>query len=408
MKEILSFLEKQTRHHHPSIVKECLDVLNIRIPKEKLILVAGTNGKGSTCATLQTLLVSARKNVGFFSSPHLIKVNERIKFNGRDISDDEFCKIFKAIHPRIKSFQLSYFEYLTLMSAYYFYFIKEIDFAIFEVGLGGTLDATNAILHDISVITKLGLEHEDVLGKGIKSIAKNKLGIISQNNHVFHSKFPDEVQELAKKIQLERNANFTEAQILDFYVKKSESYPSYFIHIDGNDYELNLMGQRAVENTSLALQVFKHLIPEYKKYLPALRSVIWPCRMEKIRYKGRDIFLSGDHNPQGIQSLLEILGNFNFNSIYFVVGICFDKDSEKMINLLRSVKNSHIYLTETPEKTLPTSDYPNSVKLNAEFTSKNPIQSLNSAIENSSEQDLIVITGSLYLAGFIKKQATQT
>ena len=431
MREILSFLEKQTEHHTPNEIKRYLKILGIKIPSKKVILVTGTNGKGTTCATLQTLLIAAGKNVGFFSSPHIIKINERIKHNGTDISDEDFSRIFSIIREKLADFRPSFFEYLTLIAAYYFYFEKPIDFAIFEIGLGGTLDATNAIDHDISVITRLGIEHENILGKGLASIAENKLGIIRKNNSVFHTKFPEEISDIYSKYLTEKNARFFEAPKLKYFVRKNSEYfsrknsehllrknpehfsrknsehlphenPEYFAKINNRTYKLNLLGERAVENTSLAVEVFKYLIPNYEKYLPALQNVEWPCRMEKIQYKNRDIFLSGDHNPQGIQSLLEILKNFEFENIHFIVGICSDKNSNRMIKMLSSVKNSHIYLTETPIKTLTTENYSEFAKSVAEFSSKNPIEALNQAAKKSSDNDLILVTGSLYLTGLVK------
>ncbi len=402
MREVLSFLEKQGKYHTPNVIKRCLKILDINFPSQKVILVTGTNGKGTTCVTLQTLLIASGKNVGFFSSPHIVKVNERIKFNGIDISDEDFSRIFKIIHEKLSNFCLSFFEYLTLIAAYYFYFEKQIDFAIFEIGLGGTLDATNAIDHDISVITRLGIEHENILGKNLKSIAKNKFGIIRKNNIVFHTKFPKEISAVYLESLIKKNARFFEAPKLTHSVRRNK-YPEYYISINDIDYKLNLLGKRAVENTSLAVEIFKYLIPNYEKYLSALEYVNWPCRMEKIRYKNRDIFLSGDHNPQGVQSLLEILKNFEFENVYFVVGICSDKNSDQMVEILNSIKNSHICLTETPVKTLPVEDYSEKVKSVAEFSSKCPIAVLRQAAEKAKDNDLIVVTGSLYLTGLIKK-----
>ncbi len=408
MREILSFLEKQRNYHTPYEIKRYLKILGIKIPSKKVILVTGTNGKGTTCATLQTLLVAAGKNVGFFSSPHIIKINERIKYNGTDISDEDFSRIFGIIHAKLSDFHLSFFEYLTLIAAYYFYFEKQIDFAIFEIGLGGTLDATNALDHDISVITRLGIEHEDVLGKGLTSISENKFGIIKKNNFVFHTKFPEEISDIYSNYLTEKRAKFFEAPKFTYFVRKNSEHsvrknnPKYFVRINNREYKLNLLGERAVENTSLAVEVFKYLIPDYEKYLSALQNVEWPCRMEKIKYKNRDIFLSGDHNPQGTQSLTEILKNFEFENIHFIVGICSDKNSDQMIKMLSSVKNSHIYLTETPVKTLEIENYSKFVKSAAEFSSKNPIEALNQAIKISSDNDLILVTGSLYLTGLVK------
>ncbi|MBO7641776.1 MAG: hypothetical protein J6S86_01250 [Alphaproteobacteria bacterium] len=401
MQEILGFLEKQNKYHAPDELRKCLEILGIKFPPQKVILVTGTNGKGSTCATLQTLLIAAGKNIGFFSSPHIIKVNERIKYNGIDISDIDFSRIFKIIYAKLSDFHLSFFEYLTLIAAYYFYFEKQIDFAIFEIGLGGTWDATNAIDHDMSVITRLGIEHEDILGKDLRSIAENKFGIIRKNNIVFHTEFPEEISDIYSKCLVEKNVRFFKAPKLDYFVCKNK-YPKYFVNINNQSYELSLLGERAVENTSLAIEIFKYLVPDYEKYLGVLKNVNWPCRMEKIQYKNRDVFLSGDHNPQGIQSLIEILQNFEFENIHFVVGICSDKDSDKMIKILSSIQNFHVYLTETPVKTLEVENYSKFVKSTAEFSSKYPIEALEKAVTKASGSDLIVVTGSLYLTGFIK------
>jgi dihydrofolate synthase/folylpolyglutamate synthase len=402
MREILSFLEKQHEYHTPDEIKKGLDVLNIKIPSKKVILVTGTNGKGTTCATLQTLLIASGKNVGFFSSPHIVKINERIKHNGVDISDEDFCRIFRIIHEKVADFHFSFFEYLTLIAAYYFYFERQIDFAIFEIGLGGTLDATNAIDHDISIITRLGIEHEDVLGKGLISIAENKLGIVRKNNAVFHTRFPKDISAVYSKCLLEKNARFFEAPKLDYFIQKN-IYPEYFVKINDRNYKLNLLGERAVENTSLSVEIFKYLVPNYEKYLSALQDVNWPCRMEKIQYNNRDIFLSGDHNPQGIQSLLEILKYFDFKNVHFVIGTCFDKDSDEMVRILNSVKNSHVYLTETPVKTLSIENYSEFAKSTSEYSSKNPLETLDHATKKSTNDDLILVTGSLYLTGLIKK-----
>lgn len=406
MKEILDFLENQRNHHLPNEIKEYIKALGINIPAEKVILVAGTNGKGSTCATLQTLLLAANKNVGFFSSPHLIKINERIKYNGKDISDEEFCKIFNIIHNKFSDINLSFFEYLTLIALYYYHNLP-IDYAIFEVGLGGTLDATNSIDHNISIITRLGLDHEDILGKGLISIAKNKFGIIRDNNKVFHTKFPAEVQDLYEEHIRNKHAQSFEAPVLNYHIEDS-TYPKYYITVNNKDYKLNLLGKRAVENTSLSIEVFKYLIKDYEPYLPALQQVYWSCRMEKFKYKDRDIFMSGDHNPQAIQTLIDILEHFKFENLYVVIGTCLDKDTDQMIQMLKTIKNSHIYLTETPTKTRFINQYSNQTKLSAEFLSNDPIETLNQACQKASNQDLIIVTGSLYLTGRIASYLSKT
>ena len=340
--EIVDYIQNKNNFNEVSYLKDVIAKLDLKINPEKVILVAGTNGKGTTCATLQNLLYGIGKNVGFFSSPHMEKINERIKFNCIDISDEDFCNIFYDI---IKKFSgnipdLSYFEWLTVMAAYYFFEIhhNDIDFGIFEVGLGGIKDATNLLPHNISVITKLGIDHTDVLGNTIEEIAFNKFGIISGNNKVFHTKFPGEISVLRHKYQKEKNANFIESCEYLVNVDKSEYLPKFFVCTPFGKFHLNLPGKRAGENTALALTIFNDIIePDWslqytqQQVQKFLDNVYWPCRMERVTYKDRTIYLSGDHNPQGIDSLSEILKHYRYCKIHIIVGIC--KDKEYNINL---------------------------------------------------------------------------
>jgi dihydrofolate synthase/folylpolyglutamate synthase len=417
--EIINYLEKQKSFRRVEDIKNILfDCLKIDIDPSKVIIVAGTNGKGTTCATLQTLLLAAEKNVGFFSSPHLEKINERIKFNGVDISDKDFCRIFHEIRQKITDSDFSYFEYLTLIAAYYFfeYHKTEIDYAIFEVGLGGTLDSTNAIPHDISVITKVGLDHEDVFGHGILNIIKNKFGIISQNNTVFYTDFYDvvlnesdivAVKSLMNEYTQKCSVKFIKAYDAHMEVNTSNKIPTFSAVMKSGKYKLKLMGKRAVENSMLAVTVFDHLMPNSKQYLNALEKVHWPGRMEKVIYNNHEIFISGDHNPQGIQSLLDILKYCSYKNVHFVVGICKDKDHSAMLDLLTQTRNSNLYLTATTEKVLPIDQYDQRFTKIAKCVTSNQLEALEVAISNASasHEDLIIVTGSLYLVGHIRKHA---
>ncbi|MDR1560998.1 MAG: hypothetical protein LBS23_01440 [Holosporaceae bacterium] len=410
-KDIIHYLEKQTKSHDVDYIKKALLVMELEINPSKVIVVAGTNGKGSTSATLQTLLMTAEKNVGFFSSPHLIKINERIKFNGENISDEIFCNIFLLVHKKIKDLNLSYFEYLTIMAVYYFFEChkNEIDYAIFEAGLGGACDASNAIPHNTSVITKLGFDHELLLGNALIEIAKNKLGIIQPYNNVFHAKFSNEISELSKEYMKKLHCNFIESYQYVLKIDTSAKYPVFKINTKFGDFQINLPGTRGAENTALAVTIFHNLIngtgptDSVGKFLSALRYVDWPGRMEKFTYKDKDIFFSGDHNPQGVESLVEILNYYKFEKIHFVVGVCHDKNHKQMLEKLVSVKNSHLYLTETPIRTLLLTDYDAEFQKLATYMSKNPTEAMRVAMSKSTENDLVVVTGSLYLVGYIKQ-----
>ncbi|MDR1375744.1 MAG: hypothetical protein LBJ45_02940 [Holosporaceae bacterium] len=412
--DMVSSLEDPHKLKYMNYIKKAYAAMDLNIDPSKVIVVAGTNGKGSVCATLQTLLMAAGKNVGFFSSPHFLKVNERIKFNGKDISDDDFCRVFLAVRKKVttsceeaEDLTLSFFEYITAMAVYYFFDThrENIDYAILEVGLGGALDSTNAIPHATSVIAKLGLDHESVLGRNLPEIAVNKFGIIAPRNNVFHMKFDSaEVSLLFEKCIRELHCNAIEAHACSMLIDKSKKYPTFGIRTPFGDFPMNMQGMRAVENTALAITVFDNLEPNAAKFLSAVKNVNWPGRMEKIHHKNRDIFLSGDHNPQGIESLLEILSHYKFREIHFVVGICSDKNHLKMLQKLMTLKNSHLYLTETPLKTLPLKCYDKNFLELAQFASPNPLEAFNAAVLNAKSDDLLVVTGSLYLISRILRE----
>jgi dihydrofolate synthase/folylpolyglutamate synthase len=398
--QIIDYLEQQTLHHGIDAINSALTILDLKIDPKKVILVAGTNGKGTTAATLQSLLCESDRNIGFFSSPHLEKINERIKFNCTDITDHEFCDVFKYVYSRVHHLNFSYFEYLTLMAAHFFFRFHFVDYAIFEVGLGGLLDATNAIPHDVCVITRLGMDHESILGSNIEEIAKNKLGIIGKNSLVFHTPFPPKVEYMRSQY----DAVFVESCDFSVAVNVSQQYPIFKIDTAFGQFQLNLAGQRAAENTALAITVFNYLVADARKYMrPGLKKVHWPGRMERAIYKNRDIFLSGDHNPQGIMSLLELLGYYRHRYVHFVVGICHDKNHSEMLDMLIHFPRSKLYLTETTEKPTPLCNYGKTFLRLAECATADQFQALDTALSKASPDDLIIVTGSLYLVGYIRE-----
>ena len=161
-------------------IKEVAEKLKIINREEVIITVAGTNGKGSTVAFLESILVEHGYKVGSYTSPHVIKYNERIKINKEPVTDEEICQAFDEIDKIRKDTSLTYFEFATLASLLIFKKNK-IDVVILEVGLGGRLDAVNIIDPNISVITNIGMDHEDILGNDLESIAYEKAGVMRKN-----------------------------------------------------------------------------------------------------------------------------------------------------------------------------------------------------------------------------------
>lgn len=383
------------------------------INPEKVIVVAGTNGKGSTCAMLEALLIDARQKVGFYSSPHLVSTTERIRMGGVNISEEEFVKVFEECEAIIRSCTLSHFEALTFMAGHYYFssaWGQNIDYVIFEVGLGGTFDATNAFPHRFSVITPLGIDHANILGHTLLEIAQNKFGIIQDQNIVIHQKFSNEVQDLLQQFLVRTHSQGIDVEPTQMRIERSGESPRYILDSVWGLAPLSLLGKRAGENASTALKTFAALGFDPALHLKALAHVTWAGRMQKLDWPGAGcpVYLSGDHNPHGIDSLLEILKDFSWKTLHLVIGLGSDKEAKDIFQKLSSLQNLKIYLTVTPFKGRYLDQYPDDVIKNSEFQNENPIVALQKAAEMANPEDLILVTGSLYLVGEILKYHQQS
>ncbi len=379
-----------------------------QLDPNRIIVVAGTNGKGTTCAALEALLSAAGQRVGFYSSPHLVSTTERIRFNSLPISEDDFLKLFNQCEEIIKSCELSHFEAITLMAGHY-YFSREWglnpDFVILEVGLGGTYDATNAFPHKFSIVTKLGLDHTQILGNSIVEVAKNKFGIITKKGIVVYHPLPSEILPLKLEIQKNTNSNWIESEKAELKVKTSGGEPQYFLNYMGLSFEINIPGVRAAENVMNAVTMFHAMGFVLEGNEKALSNIKWNGRMQKLKLPEWNcpLYLSGDHNLQGVESLLDILKNHSWNTLHLVVGIGADKDSDTMLKKFLELARVKLYLTESPFKGRKVTDYlPEAVAV-AAGKSDDVIALLQSVRQEAKAGDLCVVTGSLYLVGAVLK-----
>ena len=378
------------------------------IDPNKVIVVAGTNGKGSTSAALEALLLEARQRVGFYSSPHLVSTTERIRTLGKDISENSFVALFESNLELIRKCELTHFEALTLMAGDYFFNKKweqNLDFIILEVGLGGTFDATNAFPHKYNIITKLGLDHVNILGNNLQQIAANKFGVVGRKSIVVHHPLDSSLHDLKMQVQRETNSNWIEANKPEFVVKHGTSTPEYLFKYDGLSVPLSLPGFRFAENVMSAIAMLQVLGFDFASCAAGLKKIRWNGRMQKLELKSVPcpVYLSGDHNEQGIRSLLQILQDFRWKNLHLMIGIGNDKDQHKMFDQLLQLENVKIYLTETPFKGRKIEDYDLRVRQIAQFASADPLEVLHQIGLKATPEDLCVVTGSLYLVGEILK-----
>ena len=375
-----------------SRIEKALDVFENPQDKLKTVHIAGTNGKGSVAAFLDSLLASQDNFIGRFCSPHLITPRERIMVDGKPITRQWFAASVSVLRDKIKeeNLDLSYFEFFTLLAFYVFSFLK-VDYAIMETGLGGRLDSTNTIkMPLISVITSISMDHTDYLGETLFSIAREKTGIIKQGVPVFTSA----KGEALEAIKLE-------------CVKKSA--PLYTLEKAGLKFENgtveltkfnikakpNLEGEFQAENLALALGVFHILTGLTGDFTDAVSKTVWPARMERFDLeKDRVLIVDGAHNPDALKYAVNSIPSEKFVCVF---GCMKDKNVKEMINLVSS-RFSKVYLTA--------GDYHRFMK-KEDFERENvalEFLPLAEAVKLPYSYERVCVLGSLHLAGdFIKK-----
>ena len=369
-------------------------------PQEKLniIHVAGTNGKGSTCAILSKILTCAGYKTGLYTSPHILEYVERIKINQRNISKTDFADLITEISilAKINGIYLTEFELLTA-AAYKYFADKETDICIIETGLGGRLDATSAISKNLlSIITSVSLDHVDRLGNTVEQIAYEKAGIIkegyplliSQDNKGFNA-----VQKIARE---KGSIVLTPQNKVELSFENQKNYAIY----NGEKYEFNLLGLWQKENLELVFEAVNYLNTNgYEIYHDALKKALkeisWACRMQYI--PKFNLLIDGTHNPDGARVLRQSLDYyFPDKKRVWIYGSLTTKDYKKVMStLFRPEDEVYFY----------NFDYPNSVpfeKLKEIFSEGLPVNTRElEYLITENKRSLIVISGSFYMIGQI-------
>ncbi len=388
-----------------------------RIDPERVVVVAGTNGKGTTCAMLEALLLSAGQDVALFTSPHLEHITERMRRGGRDIAEAEFLDAYLRVRPLVTELGLVHFEILTLvaLTAWFAGQQSAPDWLLLEVGLGGTWDATNAVPHRTCGIARLGLDHVELLGGTLQSIARNKFGVVGPGARVVHTPFPEgpegpAVAELARDHARTQGSRWTVARPCPVIEPAEPARaPRFFVDTPWGRVELPLPGARAAENSALALSLFEALGFDPDLHLGALAHVRWPGRMEQVEFPGArcPVHLSGDHNPQGVASLVDLLRHFERKRLWVVCGVARDKPLAEMLEPLLTLPGAQLLLTETPFKTRPLDEIPESYRTRAAGLFQDPREALRFALSRAQAEDRVLVTGSLYLVGLLRQGRSQ-
>ena len=297
----------------------------------KFIHLAGTNGKGSTAAFIYSILRASGLNIGLYSSPHLVRFNERIRVNGVPIADVKIVEYMKLFSADIRRIESTFFETTSAMAFWYFK-QKKVDVAVIETGLGGRLDSTNVIEPKIAVITPISMDHSDLLGNELKSIAREKAGIIKEKTPVISSH-----QENAVKNVLVQKAAEVDAYLMfvDSPTDCTISMAGTFFRQDDLDYQLTLIGEHQAQNASLAVAAVREFgSPVNDDHIRiGLLNATWPGRFQVLSNDPHVIY-DVAHNEQGIKSILKTANNIFGKKPIGLFALKEDKELELIANVI--------------------------------------------------------------------------
>ena len=384
--------------------------------------IAGTNGKGSTAAMLESILRAAGFRTGLYTSPHLERINERMRIGGEDISDEEFAAAWTRVHGVIESLLASgklaahptYFECITAL-AFVAFAEAGVTFTIYEVGLGGRLDATNIVEPVVAVITSIDFDHESFLGYSIAEIATEKAGIIKSSGWVVSSAERIEAREVIAQRCKDVGARLVEVDTAWRVEDVSSSGGRYRAAAVATDsqkkiaLEPSLAGRFQIRN-ALAAATAGRLLAERgltvteRAIEQGIRTAKWPGRLERLCDRPA-IYLDGTHNPAGAKELLKFCKeNFAGRRIVLVYGAMRDKAVDEIAGLLFPAADFVIFTQPLQPRAI-------SAPLLAEMTGHlakssvvvpDPADALERAVDIASGDDAVFATGSLYLVGDLR------
>ncbi|WP_449390224.1 bifunctional folylpolyglutamate synthase/dihydrofolate synthase [Clostridium sp. ETTB3] len=385
----------------------------------KLIHIAGTNGKGSTTSMITEILMGEGYKVGMYTSPFIEEFEERIQINRNNIPKESLAILMDEIKVAVdKVIEAGYnhpteFEIITVLML--LYFKKEnIDFGVIEVGLGGTLDSTNVIKPIIQVITSISFDHTNLLGNTLEKIAREKAGIIKKGIPTVIYPQQEEVLKVIKNkcFEMDSELYIANNENLKFENIVNLDKPYQLLKYNNEiDILLPLLGEHQIINLSVAMQAIevlnnKNIIDiSIANIVKSIKNVSWKGRLEVLS-NNPYVVIDGAHNIQGIKTLSRnIKKYFKYENLYLILGILADKDVEEMIKIITPMAKKVYAVT------------PNSIRGELAESLKDEVSKFNKnckafdkyeeayleALNDASEKDLILASGSLYMIGDMRK-----
>ena len=388
-----------------------LDLMGNPQNKLKYVHIAGTNGKGSTAAMTASILQKAGYRVGLYTSPYIYRFNERMQINGEPISDNELAEITAWVKPKAQSMEESPTEFELVSCIAFEYFMRNrCDIVVLEVGMGGALDSTNVIeAPEVAVITNIGLDHTDVLGKTVEEIALTKSGIFKTGSDAVIYRGAPSVEAVFEKVCNDKNIPLTKANFEQLRLVSHSLTGQVFDCGDRKALELPLLGDHQLHNAAVVLSIADRLIARgweitEENIREGIRDTSWPGRFDVMQ---RDplFIIDGGHNPQCIEALVKNIEDYLADKkVIVLTGVLADKDYADMYKPVMPLVQEFVCITPPNPRKLD-------AKLLAQYLAEvgatatpceTIVQGVETAMEKAGKDGVVLCFGSLYSIGAIR------
>ena len=379
--------------------------------KLKYVHIAGTNGKGSTAAMTASILRKAGYKVGLYTSPYIYRFNERMQIDGEQIPDQELAEITEWVKPLAQSMSESPTEFeLVSCIAFEYFYRNKCDIVVLEVGMGGAMDSTNVIpCPEVAVITNIGLDHTDVLGKTVEEIAFTKAGIFKEGGNAVVYRGSESVEAVFEKVCAEKNVGLKKADFAGLKLHSHGLTGQIFDCGNRKNLELPLLGDHQLHNAAVVLGVVDTLIEKGWKITEenvreGLKTVSWPGRFDIMRNDPLFI-IDGGHNPQCIEALVKNIKDYLAGKkVIVLTGVLADKDYADMYKPVMPLVQEFVCITPPNPRRLPADKL--AEYLTAAGTVATPcetvVDGVKTAMEKAGNDGVVLCFGSLYSIGSIR------
>lgn len=386
----------------------------------KIIHVAGTNGKGSVCAFVSSVLAAAGYRTGLYTSPHLVEYGERFQINGNQISSEELAALLTSVRRASLEVaaaggeEATEFEVLTA-AAFLYFAAQKVDYLVLEVGLGGRLDATNVVRPEVAVITHISYDHTAVLGRRLAEIAREKAGIIKPGCPVVMAPQEEEAAEVIAAVAAERGAPLhrVQAECTVIPRRQSLSGQSFDLCVAGRwyrDVSINLLGDHQLDNVAtaaLALAVLsaKGAIISEAALRQGLAAARWPARFEVLR-QNPVVVIDGAHNPDGAEALAgAVRAYLPKRRLILVLGVLGDKDVPAVLRALGPLAQVAVVTRPASPRAAEPEQVAAGLRSYVPEVCVEPeiAQAVQHALSLAGPEDVVLIAGSLYMAGVARR-----